>query len=95
MGKPVIGEVKQPEDIYAERARGSTFDDFKAQMQTFAKALEESGPHKDGLNYVHSALRRICELARLLSEQSPIAAEPIIIHESEMMGACESLARNS
>ena len=64
----------QPGDIYSDCARGSLFDDFDAQIQMLAGLFEESSPHKDGLEYVHSALRNSCELARLVSEKSPIRA---------------------
>jgi hypothetical protein len=76
----------KPEEIHADRARGSTFADFEVTIQLLLAAMQDDRPHKDALRYTHASLRNICEVARLVADNSPIAAEPIIMHELEMIG---------
>jgi hypothetical protein len=74
-----------PQDISTARARGSAFANFKDQFESFAKASRGESPSKDGLRYVHSVLGRLCELSEIVSGQSPVEPEEIIIDDAELL----------
>jgi hypothetical protein len=75
-----------PGDIHVDRARGTAFEDFQAQVEVFAQAMRGDVPTKDALLYVHSVLGNLCKLSETTSQRSPQPPEPIVIHESELIG---------
>lgn len=77
---------KDPETIYKSRSQGSHFIDFSNMIEKFAQFEEEQKPPLDGMDYAHSVLKKMGELARDLARKSPIAAERMVFDKSNIIG---------
>jgi len=69
---------KDPEMIQISRSQGLHFSDFSKQLEVFAQFEEEQDSTLDGMDYAHSVLGKISELAMDLGQKSPLAAEQMV-----------------
>lgn len=75
-----------PMKISKLRAKGALFEDFEEQLKIYSNLNEEHGPFIDGLEYCHTTLNRMSELAVKLAERSPVEPQRMVFDKSNIIG---------
>ena len=76
---------KNPMGIAVSRAKGTLFEDFEKQFNLFVGASNKEEPHMDGLEYCHSVMTNISDLANKLATRTPVKPKMKVFDNSNII----------
>lgn len=77
-----------PAEISKRRAKGALFETFK-ELAIAAARRHDRAKEPDALQYLHSCLCQLTDLAARLVGRSPIAPRPIVLTKDDIIGKVE------
>jgi len=75
-----------PGAISAKRASRKHFSDFEAQFNKYIESVREDHPTVDALTYIVKTHGELAELAMILSKQSPVPYQDIVLTDRDIIG---------